>query len=121
MGKLALVVDDSASTRRMVAFALQEAGFDVLEGENGRAGLAQLDGHQVQLIITDLQMPIMDGISFIREVRALRECTAIPILMLTNERQEAKKLEGKAAGATGWLVKPVSPEQLMEAVTAVCP
>jgi two-component system, chemotaxis family, chemotaxis protein CheY len=120
MSKTALVIDDSVSMRQMVAFTLREAGYEVLEGGNGQEGLNTLnEGRRVDLIITDLNMPVLDGIGFIRQARALPVTRFTPILMLTTESQEARKLEGKAAGATGWLVKPFDPEKLLQVVTKV--
>ncbi len=121
MNKTVLVVDDSVSMRQMVAFTLKEAGFVVLEGENGQEGLQRLDGKRVDLIITDLNMPVMDGITFIRQVRSRPQHKFTPVLMLTTESQEAKKQEGKSAGATGWIVKPFNPQQLLQVITRVLP
>lgn len=121
MGKTALVVDDSPSMRQLVSYTLGEAGFEVLQGGNGQEGLGQLDNARVQLIVTDLNMPVMDGIRFIREVRARAANKFTPILMLTTESQDSKKQEGKAAGATGWLVKPFDPDQLLQVVKKVVP
>ncbi|MFN8548713.1 MAG: response regulator [Candidatus Eisenbacteria bacterium] len=120
MNRTALVVDDSASMRQMVTFTLGEAGFQILEGADGQQALDALRGAgKVDLIITDLNMPVMDGITFIRRARELPTCRFTPILMLTTESQEARKLEGKAAGATGWLVKPFDPEKLLQVVGKV--
>ena len=119
MSKTVLVVDDSTSMRQMVTFTLKEAGFEVLEGGNGQEGLARAQGHTVNLVITDLNMPVMDGMTMIRHLRARPEFKFTPILMLTTESQQEKKLEGKAAGATGWIVKPFNPEQLLQVVNKV--
>jgi two-component system chemotaxis response regulator CheY len=121
MSKTALVVDDSPSMRQLVSYTLTEAGFEVLQGGNGQEGLGQLDKTRVQLIVTDLNMPVMDGIKFIREVRGRAAHKFTPILMLTTESQDSKKQEGKAAGATGWLVKPFDPQQLLQVVKKVVP
>lgn len=121
MTRTALVVDDSPSMRQMVAFTLQQAGFEVRQGGDGEEGLQQLAGASVSLIITDLNMPRMDGIRFIREVRARAQYRFTPILMLTTESQDAKKQEGKAAGATGWIVKPFEPARLLQVVAKVLP
>lgn len=121
MGKTALVVDDSPSMRQLVSYTLGGAGFEVLQGGNGQEGLGQLDNARVQLIVADLNMPVMDGIRFIREVRARAANKFTPILMLTTESQDSKKQEGKAAGATGWLVKPFDPDQLLQVVKKVVP
>lgn len=121
MSKTALVVDDSPSLRQMVVFTLKQAGFSVLEGGNGREGIDQLRGQRVELIITDLNMPVMDGFEFVKHVRTLPSYKFTPILILTTESQAAKRQEGKAAGATGWLVKPFNPEQVLQVVSKVCP
>jgi two-component system, chemotaxis family, chemotaxis protein CheY len=118
-GRTALIVDDSVSMRQMVSFTLAQVGFEVLEAGNGAEGLAQLERRSVDLIITDLNMPVMDGISFIRNVRQRQGSRYTPALMLTTESQSAKKQEGKAAGATGWIVKPFNPEQLVQVVAKV--
>jgi two-component system, chemotaxis family, chemotaxis protein CheY len=119
MAKKALIVDDSVSMRQMVAFTMKEAGFATLEGGNGEEGLKHLDGQKVDLVITDLNMPVMDGISMIRKVRALPQYKFTPILMLTTESQDTRKKEGKEAGATGWIVKPFNPQQLLQVVAKV--
>jgi two-component system chemotaxis response regulator CheY len=121
MPKTALVVDDSTSMRQMVAFTMKEAGFTVLEGSDGEDALKRLEGQRVELIITDLNMPKMDGLTLIRKVRAKPAYKFTPILMLTTESQDSKKQEGKAAGATGWIVKPFNPQQLLQVVAKVVP
>jgi two-component system chemotaxis response regulator CheY len=119
MAKTALIVDDSVSMRQMVAFTLKQAGFAVLEGGNGEEALKALEGKSVQLVITDLNMPVMDGITLIKQLRAKPACKFTPILMLTTESQDSKKQEGRSAGATGWIVKPFNPEQLLQVVAKV--
>jgi two-component system chemotaxis response regulator CheY len=119
MPKAVLIVDDSTSMRQMVSFTMKEAGFDVIEGGNGQEALSHVEGKSVNLVITDLNMPVMDGMSLIRALRAKPEFKFTPILMLTTESQQEKKLEGKAAGATGWIVKPFNPEQLLQVVQKV--
>jgi two-component system, chemotaxis family, chemotaxis protein CheY len=121
MSKTALVVDDSTSMRQMLAYTLQQAGFTVLQGGNGREGLTQLQQGPVDLVITDLNMPEMDGITFIKGLRGLATCRFTPVLMLTTESQDTKKQEGKAAGATGWIVKPFDPEKLLAVVRRLVP
>ncbi|HEY1336423.1 MAG TPA: response regulator [Bryobacteraceae bacterium] len=121
MGRTALIVDDSPTIRQMVGFTLHEAGFRVLEGGNGVEGLERLAGERVDLIITDLNMPQMDGIAFIRELRARPASKYTPVLMLTTESQAEKKQQGKAAGATGWIVKPFHPGKLLDVVGKVLP
>jgi two-component system chemotaxis response regulator CheY len=119
MSKMALVVDDSTSMRQMVAFTLQQAGFSVIEGSDGKDALGKVNGKSVNLVVTDLNMPVMDGISLIKELRKLPNFKFTPILMLTTESQDSKKQEGKTAGATGWLVKPFNPDQLLQVVSKV--
>lgn len=121
MSKKIMTVDDSKTMRDMVAFTLRGAGFDVSEAEDGQKALAALGATKVDLIITDLNMPNMDGIALIKALRANPTHKATPILMLTTESDSNKKAEGKAAGATGWLVKPFVPEKLIELVKKVCP
>lgn len=119
MAKSILTVDDSASIRQMVSFTLREAGYDVLEACDGQDALKKLDGRSVNLIITDLNMPNLDGIGLIKSVRAMSSYKFVPIIMLTTESQESKKVEGKQAGATGWIIKPFSPEQLVQVTKKV--
>jgi len=120
MAKTILVVDDSASLRQVVGIALKTAGYDVVEGCDGKDGLAKLDGRKVHLIISDVNMPNMDGIAFVKAVKQLPNYKFTPIIMLTTESQEAKKLEGQAAGAKAWVVKPFKPEQMLSAVAKLC-
>lgn len=119
MGHTILTVDDSASMRQMVTFTLSGAGFEVVEAVDGKDGLAKLAGKKVNMIITDLNMPNMDGIEMVRNIRAMPEYKFIPIILLTTESQDSKKKEGKAAGATGWIVKPFKPEQLLAVIKKV--
>jgi two-component system, chemotaxis family, chemotaxis protein CheY len=123
MTRLALVVDDSSMVRQMVGRTLTGAGFQVIEGVNGADALAKLTAQtsKVTLILTDLNMPVMDGLEFIRRVRALPAHKQTPVLMLTTETQDAKKKEGRAAGATGWLTKPFNPDQMLQVVAKVAP
>lgn len=121
MAKTALIVDDAATIRQMVAFTLSQAGFDVVEATHGRHALQQLDARRVDIVITDLNMPVMDGLTFIRELRARPETRFTPVLMLTTESQAEKKQQGKAAGATGWIVKPFHPEKLIDVIGKVLP
>jgi two-component system, chemotaxis family, chemotaxis protein CheY len=116
MSKTFLIVDDSASIRQLIAFTIKDAGYDVLLAENGKDALEKSSKTHVDMVITDLNMPEMDGITFIRELRTKADYKFIPIVMLTTESQEAKKQEGRAAGASGWIVKPFSPAQLMGVV-----
>lgn len=118
MAKVILTVDDSVSVRQMVKFTLSDAGYTVIEAVDGNDALAKLT-KPVNLVITDLNMPNLDGIGLIRKVPANPACKGIPIIMLTTESQQARKLEGKAAGATGWIVKPFAIEQLLAVVKRV--
>lgn len=119
MGKVIMTVDDSASVRQMVSFTLKQNGYDVVEAVDGKDGLQKLSGAKIDMIITDLNMPNLDGIGLIKGARSLPTCKFIPIIMLTTESQDSKKAEGKAAGATGWIVKPFKPEQLITVVKKV--
>lgn len=116
MAKTILVVDDSASLRQVVSIALKGGGYDVIEACEGKDGLDKLNGRKINLIISDVNMPVMDGITFVKEVKRLPTHKFTPIIMLTTESQEAKKLEGQAAGAKAWVVKPFKPEQMLAAV-----
>lgn len=118
MSKTIMTVDDSASVRQMVGFTLKNAGYTVVEAVDGKDALSKLKG-QVDMIVTDLNMPNMDGIELIRNVRANASYKFIPIIMLTTEAQASKKQEGKSAGATGWIVKPFKPDQLLSVVKKV--
>ncbi|MBL4762584.1 MAG: response regulator [Gammaproteobacteria bacterium] len=114
-----LAVDDSASMRQMVTFTLKNAGHDVTEAEDGVQALGIAKGKSFDLVITDVNMPNMDGITLIKELRALPAFKFTPMLMLTTESSGDKKTQGKAAGATGWIVKPFNPDQLIATVTKV--
>lgn len=114
-----LAVDDSASMRQMVSFTLKGAGYDVVEAADGAKALEAAKGQKFDLVLSDVNMPVMDGISLIKALRALPAFRFTPILMLTTESGDNKKAEGKAAGATGWIVKPFSPDQLINTVKKV--
>lgn len=114
-----LAVDDSASMRQMVSFTLKGAGYTVIEAADGVEALNLAQSNAVNLVITDVNMPNMDGITLIRELRALPTYRFTPLLMLTTESGIDKKRQGKAAGATGWIVKPFNPEQLLSTVKKV--
>jgi len=118
-GKTIMIVDDSATVRQMASFTLEMAEHEVVVATDGRDALSKLDETRVHLMITDLIMPEMDGIELIRSVRAGRDHKFIPIIMLTTETRSSKKREGKAAGATGWMVKPFKPKQLLTVVKRV--
>ena len=117
MSKTILVVDDSASVRQVVGLALRGAGYTVIEGVDGSDALKKLTGQKVHLIISDVNMPVMDGITFVTEVKKLPAYKFTLVIMLTTESQEGKKLQGQAAGAKAWVVKPFQPAQMLAAVS----
>ncbi len=118
--KKVLTVDDSRTMRDMVSFTLRGAGYDVVEAPDGQAAMTAIAAAKVDLVITDLNMPVMDGLTLIRKLRAIPTHRSLPILMLTTEADEKKKAEGRAAGATGWIVKPFNPDKLISVVQKVC-
>ncbi len=120
MAKTIMIVDDSASMRRVVGIALKGAGYDVLEGVDGRDALSKLTGQKVHLIISDVNMPVMDGITFLKNVKQMPAYKFTPVIMLTTESEESKKREGQSAGARAWVVKPFQPERLVDAVQRLC-
>ena len=111
-----LIVDDSASLRHVVTIALEGAGYEVISAADGQEGLSKLDGSKVHLVICDVNMPVMDGITFVKEVKKLPQYRFMPIIMLTTESRESRKSEGQMAGAKAWVVKPFRPEQILHAV-----
>lgn len=119
MAKTILAVDDSTSIRQMVAFTLKSAGYTVIEAADGQEGLDKARVNAIDLILTDQNMPKMDGLALIKSLRGLPQFASTPILMLTTESSDAMKTQGKAAGATGWLVKPFDPHKLLEVVKKV--
>ncbi|KAA0677496.1 response regulator [Roseomonas genomospecies 6] len=118
--KKVLTVDDSRTMRDMVSFTLKGAGYDVVEAADGQQALGVIGANKVDLVITDLNMPVMDGLTLIRRLRATPAHRTLPILMLTTEADDKKKAEGRAVGATGWIVKPFNPEKLISVVQKVC-
>jgi two-component system chemotaxis response regulator CheY len=120
MAKTIMVVDDSSSLRQVVSLALKSAGYDVFEAADGKDALSKLTGQKVHLVVSDVNMPNMDGITFVKEMRKLPAYRFTPVIMLTTENQEAKKAEGQAAGAKAWMVKPFKPEQMLMAVSKLC-
>lgn len=119
MSKKILAVDDSPSIRGMVAFTLKGAGYEVVEAVDGLDGLEKAKQHDVNLILTDVNMPRMDGMALVKSLRGLARYRTAPILMLTTESSEAAKAQGREAGATGWLVKPFDPGRLLDVVARV--
>ncbi|HEY6528321.1 MAG TPA: response regulator [Cellvibrionaceae bacterium] len=117
MSKVILIIDDSASVRQLVSIALRGAGYSVIEAADGKEGLKQLNGQKIHLIISDVNMPNMDGISFVKEMKKNPSYKFMPVIMLTTEGADAKKQEGKDAGAKAWIVKPFRSEQLLQAVS----
>lgn len=117
--KTILAVDDSASMRQMVTFTLKSAGFDVTEAKDGQEALDIANDREFDVVISDVNMPVMDGITLIKNLRQLPQFKFTPILMLTTESGKEKKMEGKAAGATGWIVKPFNPDQLLAVINKV--
>lgn len=117
MAKTILVVDDSSSLRQVVGIALKGAGYDVIEACDGKDALDKMAGRKLHLIISDVNMPNMDGITFVKEVKKSAEHKFVPVIMLTTESQETKKQEGQAAGAKAWVVKPFQPAQMLTAVS----
>ena len=114
-----LTVDDTASMRQMISFTLHSAGHEVIQASDGQEALKVIEGKKVDLVIADINMPNMDGITLLKSLRALADYKFTPILMLTTESQEAKRQQGKVAGATGWIVKPFNPEHLLTVVKKV--
>jgi two-component system chemotaxis response regulator CheY len=114
-----LAVDDSASMRQMVAFTLKGAGYNVIEAADGQEAYDKAKGESVDLVLTDQNMPRMDGITLVKNLRALASYASTPILILTTESSDEMKAKGKAAGATGWLVKPFDPGKLLDVVRKV--
>ena len=120
MAKTIMIVDDSASIRTVVGIALRGEGYAVIEAINGQDAINKLTGQKVNLIISDVNMPIMDGITFVKHVKQMAAYRFTPIIMLTTESDESKKREGQAAGARAWVVKPFKPEQMLAAVQRLC-
>ncbi|QSX33195.1 response regulator [Shewanella avicenniae] len=116
MSKTILVVDDSASIRQVVSMTLKSAGYATIEACDGRDALNKLTGARVHLVISDVNMPNMDGITLLKELKARPDTKFTPVIMLTTESEAAKKEQGRAAGAKAWVVKPFNPQQLMAAV-----
>ena len=117
--KTIMTVDDSASVRMMVNFTLCDLGFEIVEADNGRDALKKLENKAIDMVITDLNMPELDGIGLVRKIRENPSYRSMPIIILTTERERGSREEGKGAGATEWIVKPFKPEQLVAAVRRV--
>ena len=121
MAKNILVIDDSASLREVVGIALRGVGYAVIEAEDGADALEKLKRNKIHLAICDVNMPVMDGISFVKEVKKIPHYRFMPIIMLTTESRESRKQEGQMAGAKAWVVKPFRPEQILHAVAKLMP
>ena len=117
MAKRILIVDDSDSIRNVVGIALRGEGYEVIEAKDGVDGLSKLDGSKFHLIISDVNMPNMDGISMVKELKAQSEYRFTPVIMLTTETEDGKKQQGKEAGVKAWMVKPFQPQQMIDAVS----
>lgn len=121
MSKKILIVDDSSSVRTVARMALRERGYEVVEACNGQEALTKLDGERCNLIISDVNMPVMDGISLLKEIKRHPNYKFTPVIMLTTEAGEDKKQEGRAAGAKAWITKPFQPQLLVDAVSKLMP
>jgi two-component system chemotaxis response regulator CheY len=116
MAKKILIVDDSSSVRTIARTALREQGYEVVEAGNGREALDKLSAERVHLVVSDVNMPVMDGITFLKELKSHPTSKFVPVIMLTTEAGPEKKQEGRAAGAKAWIVKPFQPATLVDAV-----
>jgi two-component system chemotaxis response regulator CheY len=119
LAKTILAIDDSASIRQMLAFTLKSSGYDVIDAVDGVDGVEKAKSANIDLVLTDQNMPRMDGLTLIKTLRAMPQFQSVPILMLTTESSDTMKQQGRAAGATGWLVKPFDPQKLIEVVKKV--
>jgi two-component system chemotaxis response regulator CheY len=120
MSKTVMIVDDSGSFRTVVKLALQKAGYTTVEAVDGKDAVSKLNGQKLNMIVCDVNMPNMDGLTFLRHLRTTASYKFTPVIMLTTESQESKKAEGKAAGARAWITKPFQPSQLVDAVNKLC-
>lgn len=121
MSKTIMIVDDAPSVRQVVSMALRGAGYEVVEASNGKEAESKLDGRKLDLVICDLNMPVMDGIGFLEVIKAQAKYKFVPVIMLTTEIAEEKKAKARAAGARAWLTKPFQPSTMLNAVAKVCP
>ena len=117
MAKTIMIVDDSMSLRQVVGIALKGAGYQVIEGSDGQDGLNKLDGQKIHLIISDVNMPNMDGLTMVKKIKENPQYKFTPVIMLTTESGESMKAQGKASGVKAWMVKPFKPEQMLDAVS----
>ena len=121
MSRRILVVDDSPTMRRLAAGTLRAAGYEVVEAVDGQAGLDRLVEIEIHAVVTDLNMPVMDGLVMIERVRSNPRTSAMPVLMVTTESSAEMREKGRAAGATGWITKPYAPQKLLSSVRRICP
>ena len=121
MPKRILIVDDSATVRQVLKMTLENCGYEVLEAVDGHEALDNLAKRQIDMVMTDLHMPKLDGLALIREIRKGENNRSVPIVVLTTDSSTDKKAEGKAAGISGWVVKPFLPEQIVNVVRTICP
>ena len=121
MPKTIMTIDDSPTIRQMVSLTLSEAGYQIIEAVDGLDALAKVNGHRIDLFLSDVNMPNLDGIELTRRLRANPSTRFTPIVLVTTESQVEKKMAGKAAGASGWIIKPFDPDQLLAVVKRVCP
>ena len=121
MPKTIMTIDDSPTMRQMVSLTLSEAGYQIIEAVDGLDALAKVNGHRIDLFLSDVNMPNLDGIELTRRLRANPSTRFTPIVLVTTESQVEKKMAGKAAGASGWIIKPFDPDQLLAVVKRVCP
>ncbi len=119
MSRVILTVDDSPSMRQMVSFTLRGAGYEVVQASDGVQAIEYARNNPVDLVLTDVNMPGMDGLTLVRELRGLPNCRLTPMLVLTTESSQDKRAIGKQAGATGWILKPFNPEQLLATIARV--
>ena len=117
MSKTILIVDDSPSLRQVVNITLTGAGYDVIEACDGKDAISKLDGRKINLIVSDVNMPNMDGITMVQEIKKMSNYKFTPVIMLTTESEDDKKNKGKEAGVKAWMVKPFKPNQMLDAVT----
>ena len=121
MSKTILVIDDSSSVRSVVGIALKGAGYSVIQACDGKDALAKLNGQKIHLVVSDVNMPNMDGITFVKELKKLPNYKFTPVCILTTEAEQSKMQEGKAAGAKAWIVKPFQPPKLLDVVSKLIP
>lgn len=120
MNRRILVVDDSPTMRRLASSTLRSAGYDVVEAEHGQDGVDRLAEGNIHAVVTDLNMPVMDGLTFTEWMRTNPATAAMPVLMVTTEASDEMRQKGRVAGATGWITKPYTPQKLIGSVRRIC-